>query len=137
MDTFRELVAVAAAEMRSSRRLVRTWLFIVLSVLIGLAFYFYYAVIHGIFSNQSATIGLVHARFLMSGIGIFVIGVFMIAIVFLAFDVRARGRPGADGRGVGLAPDQQCHVNGRSFAWRCLDRLAATGLSDGAHPRHR
>ena len=90
MDTFRELVAVAAAEMRSSRRLVRTWLFIVLSVLIGLAFYFYYAVIHGIFSNQSATIGLVHARFLMSGIGIFVIGVFMIAIVFLAFDVRAR-----------------------------------------------
>ena len=90
MDSFQQLLAVATAEMRSSRRLARTWLFIALSALIGLVAYAYYTVVHGLFSNMSATVGLVHARFLIASSGFLWTAIFMVAITFLAFDIRAR-----------------------------------------------
>ena len=90
MDSLREFAAVAIAETRSSRRLVRTWTFIVLSVLVGVVIYIYYAGLHGMFSGISATVGFLNARFMMSVSGSLVIVIFMVAIVFLAFDVRSR-----------------------------------------------
>ena len=90
MDSFRELVAVALAELRSSRRLVRTWMFIALSALACMGLYVYYTGLHGFLSSQSATIGLLNARFLMSAQSVVLTAIFMVAIVFLAFDVRTR-----------------------------------------------
>lgn len=90
MDSLREFAAVTMAEMRSSRRLVRTWMFIALSVLVGLLMYLYYVVLHGMFSGLSSTFGFLNPRFLISASSFMVIATFMLAIVFLAFDVRAR-----------------------------------------------
>ena len=47
--------ALARAEMRSILRLVRFWVFAVLATGLGLVFYLYYAVIHGLFSSFSGT----------------------------------------------------------------------------------
>ena len=87
---FQKILAVAVAEMRSVRRLVRTWIFSILSVGITMFAFLYYGVIHGIFSAQSATIGSAGPRFLMSAFGIYLLGIFLVGIIFLAFDVRAR-----------------------------------------------
>ena len=86
----RELAAVAVAEMRSARRLARTWLFGVLTCLLGLLSYIYYAGIHGFASGMSGSIGMLNPRFLMSAIGAFLLVMFVVAMIFLAFDVRAR-----------------------------------------------
>ncbi len=83
-------MAVAVAEMRSARRLVRTWLFTALSLGSGLLFYLYYAAIHGFGSSYSATVGFIHPRFLTASTGIVLLWIFAVAMVFLAFDVRAR-----------------------------------------------
>lgn len=86
----RELAAVAVAEMRSARRLARTWLFGVLTLLLGVLSYVYYAGIHGFGSGMSGSIGMLNPRFLMSAIGAFLLVMFVVAMIFLAFDVRAR-----------------------------------------------
>ena len=89
-NLWRDLAAVALAEMRSARRLARTWLFGALALLIGVLAYVYYAGIHGAFSGFSGSIGLSNPRFLMSAIGAFLMWLFLVAMIFLAFDVRAR-----------------------------------------------
>ena len=86
----REALAVASAEMRSARRLARTWLFASLALLIGIAAYGYYTVLHAMTSGFSATLGFLNARFLLASMGIFATGILVVALVFLAFDVRAR-----------------------------------------------
>ena len=90
MQELHGLWAVAVAEMRSARRLVRTWLFIVLCVLLSLITYAYYSGIHGLVSGLSASVGLVNPRFILSSMGVLLLWVMIVAIVFLAFDVRAR-----------------------------------------------
>lgn len=87
---WRDFAAVVLAEMRSARRLARTWLFGALALLIGVLSYVYYAAIHGMFSGFSGSIGLSNPRFLMSAIGAFLMWLFLVAMIFLAFDVRAR-----------------------------------------------
>jgi ABC-type transport system involved in multi-copper enzyme maturation permease subunit len=82
--------ALARAELRTIRRLVRFWLFAVLATLIGLLTYFYYAVIHGLFSHYSGSIGSVSPKFLMAQFALWQTLVFVIGVVFVAFDVRAR-----------------------------------------------
>lgn len=86
----RELAAVALAEMRSARRLARTWLFGALALILGLLSYVYYSVLHGFASGFSGSIGVSNPRFLMSAIGGFLMWLFLVAMIFLAFDVRAR-----------------------------------------------
>ena len=49
------ILAVAGAEMRSTRRLFRYWLFTILAVLISTALFAQYTVMHGMASYQSAT----------------------------------------------------------------------------------
>jgi hypothetical protein len=82
--------AIARAEMRSTRRLSRYWVFSILAVLIAFATYIYYAAIHGNFSHMSAAIGAVGPRFLVSALGIYMLILFLLGLVFLAFDVRSR-----------------------------------------------
>ena len=112
------LLAVARAEIRSTRRLVRYWMFAGLSVGITLLIYLYYAGIHGFVSRFSATIGAVAPRYLMGPMGIYLMLIFLLGLIFLAFDVRARderervaevldSRPVSNpellvGRGIGL-----------------------------------
>ena len=112
------LLALARAEVRSIRRLVRYWMFAGLSVGITLLIYLYYAGIHGFVSRFSATIGAVAPRYLMAPMGIYLMVIFLLGLIFLAFDVRARdereriaevldSRPVSNpellvGRGIGL-----------------------------------
>jgi hypothetical protein len=84
------ILAVARAEMRSVRRLVRYWLFAVVSVLASFAFYAYYAALHGFLSRLSATIGAIGPRYLVGAMGIYILAIFLLGLIFLAFDVRAR-----------------------------------------------
>ncbi|MCZ6508743.1 MAG: hypothetical protein O7A04_11955, partial [Acidobacteria bacterium] len=83
-------LAIARAEMRSVRRLVRYWIFSVLSIGITCLIYLYYAAIHGFVSRLSATVGAAGPRFLISALGIYVLAIFLLGLIFLAFDVRAR-----------------------------------------------
>ena len=90
MGYAREFLAVAVAEMRSVRRLTRTWLFATLGLVIGLGLYVGYTVIHGMASSYSASAGILNPRFLMAANGGGVIVSFTVAVIFLAFDIRAR-----------------------------------------------
>lgn len=83
-------LAVALAEMRAARRLVRTWLFVALAVLLGGGSYLVYAGIHGVFSGLSSTVGAFSPRVLVSSIGMAMVMVLIVGIIFLAFDVRSR-----------------------------------------------
>ena len=84
------ILVVASAEMRSTRRLFRYWLFVVLSTLTGLFMFLQLTIVHGLFSRLSATVGVVGPRYLIAGIGTPLLTVFLAGLVFLAFDVRAR-----------------------------------------------
>ena len=80
-------LATAASELRIARRTVRTWVFAVLAIGVGLAIY------HG-WSVQHSQMGLVAPpRFALPGFGILVLWILVAGIVFMAFDI-----PGRDAR---------------------------------------
>ena len=84
------ILAIARAEIRSTRRLARYWIFAVLSVLVSFLIYMQYAAMHGFASRFSATIGSMGPRYLMAEIGLYMVIIFVTGLIFLAFDVRAR-----------------------------------------------
>ena len=85
------LFAVALAEMRSARRLVRTWLFFFLASATGLVTYVYYGVIHALGSGYMVTTGMiVSPKMLSVFLGGTMLLILQLCLVFLAFDVRAR-----------------------------------------------
>ena len=84
------ILAIARAEIRSIRRLVRYWMFSILSVAITVLIYLYYAAFHGFTSRFSATAGVLSPRYLMGVMGIVFMAIFLLGLIFLAFDVRAR-----------------------------------------------
>lgn len=84
------VLAVAIAEMRSARRLARTWIFAVLSLLVATIAFGYFSVIHGMASGYSATAGFVGARFLISAMGFYLLWIMLLGMIFLAFDLRSR-----------------------------------------------
>ena len=90
MRHLQEFLAVALAEMRATRRLARTWVFVGLTALIGFATYLQYAFMHGFGSGFSATVGAFGPRTLVASIGMTMVVVLIVGIVFLAFDIRAR-----------------------------------------------
>lgn len=90
MNLIRALLGVAWAEMRTARRLARTWLFTVLSLAGGLLAYFGLTMLQLVASSQSPSFGAFQPRFLIAGVGTFVLWIFMIGLLFLAFDIRAR-----------------------------------------------
>lgn len=92
MNHIRALLGVAWAEMRTARRLARTWLFTILSLGVGVLAYLGLTVMQLMASSQSPSFGGFQPRFLVAGVGIFVLWLFMVGLVFLAFDIRARDR---------------------------------------------
>jgi len=84
------ILGVARAEARSIRRLVRYWIFLTLASFFGVAGYLYYAAIHGFFSSYSGSVGATSPKYMVAPLGIWFLLVFIVGLVFLAFDVRAR-----------------------------------------------
>ncbi|KPK84847.1 MAG: hypothetical protein AMS27_08875 [Bacteroides sp. SM23_62_1] len=84
------VMAIAGAEARVIRRLVRYWVFLSLSYLGILIAYFYYGIIHGLFSSYSASVGIIQPRYLMGPVSVLYLLIYLAGCVFLGFDVRAR-----------------------------------------------
>ena len=84
------ILALARAEVRSVRRLMRYWMFSVLAIVSAVMAYLYFAVLHGLFSGFSATVGAIGPRNLVGTVGAGMVTIFTVGLIFLAFDVRAR-----------------------------------------------
>ncbi len=90
MNQVRGFLASASAEIRSARRLVRTWLFILLSLGISLFSFGALTVMHSLVSQFSPSFPFLNPRFMAASVGYNAVIGFLIALVFLAFDIRAR-----------------------------------------------
>ena len=86
------ICAVALAEMRSARRQVRTWVFILLAVGVPFLMFVEAGVSHARGGWISPSAALPAPRFVMSQVGVFLVWIFLVGVIFLAFDVRARDR---------------------------------------------
>ena len=84
--------AVALAEMRSARRQVRTWVFILLAVGVPFVMFVSSGASHASVGWISPSAALPAPRFVMSQVGVFLVWIFLVGVIFLAFDVRARDR---------------------------------------------
>ena len=85
------LWSVAVAEIRSCRRLVRTWVFIVIATLVCVFTWLGVSLSHAATSTSSAAWSLQNApMFLIGQFSLIVIFCFALGTVFLAFDIRAR-----------------------------------------------
>ncbi|MCY3541495.1 MAG: hypothetical protein OXH31_06265 [Gammaproteobacteria bacterium] len=92
MLNIRTLYTLAVAEMRSCRRLVRTWVFIAAALFFCVAWYIETVNISGwpsapgtVFNDEGVT-----ARYTISTLMNGFVAIFSIGIIFLAFDIRAR-----------------------------------------------
>lgn len=83
------LLAVTAAELRSVRRLARTWVFLALGIAAMGTVFGYYSYLHGTTSFASLSGGAL-PRFTTAYFNSYVLWFFMAAMVFLAFDLRHR-----------------------------------------------
>jgi len=84
------VMAIAKAESRLTRRLVRYWVFTVLGALLTGVTFAWYAIIHAQFSWRSASAAAINPRFLVSSFGGIFLLWFLIALIFLGYDLRAR-----------------------------------------------
>ena len=82
------LWAVAVCEMRSSRRLARTWVVMVLAFLIATVGYLVVCGNHMVASTAGPLAQI--PRFIVGETAAQFVGIFAIGIIFLAFDIRAR-----------------------------------------------
>ena len=82
--------AAMQAEMRSTRRLFRYWVFAVLTVIAGIGFFMQLSMVHALGSSASATLAGTSPRFFIAGMGFNMLLFFLIGLTFLAFDVRTR-----------------------------------------------
>ena len=83
-------LAVALSEVRSARRLVRTWVVAVLVLIVGLGAYAYGTAMHTLYSAVSSTVGLLNPRFTMAGLSELAVWMLAFGVVFLGFDMFAR-----------------------------------------------
>ena len=85
------ILAIARAEGRLTRRLVRYWVFLVLAWGLGILGYVNYAfILHARFSAYSATVAAINPRYLVALYGTWYLLIFLLGLVFLGFDIRAR-----------------------------------------------
>ncbi len=82
--------ALARAEARLTRRLVRFWVFQVVAFLLGVVAFAWYGGLHWWVSHWSATAALISPRYLATFLGMYYIVIFLIGLIFLGYDVRAR-----------------------------------------------
>lgn len=88
---FDNVMAVARLERRHTQRLLRYWVFLASAYLVAIGIYVYYAVVHALYSSVSASVGMIVApRYMVAAIGFYYLIGFVLGIVFLGFDVRAR-----------------------------------------------
>ncbi len=92
MIDLRAVLAMARTEATLTRRLVRYWIFLVLSSLVGLALVLYYGFLHRQFSAWSGTVALINPRYLVGAWGGHFVLVFLVGVALLSLDVRARDR---------------------------------------------
>lgn len=88
MQTFR---AVFLAEVRTTRRLARTWVLSVLAVATTLVGYLYFSALHGEMSSFLPS-AVTSPRFLIASFGGYLLWFLMAAAVFLGFDIGIRER---------------------------------------------
>lgn len=88
--SFAIVLGIARAEARLLRRLVRYWVFVLLSWLGGFAIYLWYSFIHGLASSYSASVGSINPTYLVSAFGFNYLAVLLIGVIFMSFDVRSR-----------------------------------------------
>jgi ABC-type transport system involved in multi-copper enzyme maturation permease subunit len=113
----RMMWAIAGAEMRSTRRLARYWVFSVLAVIIALLIYAYTSVLHGMFSAYSGTVGSMSPRLLVAASGMYMLVIFLVGLIFLAFDVRARDERERMAEVLDVRPPSNSeYIFGRSLA---------------------
>ena len=86
----RSIWAIATAEMRNSRRLMRTWIFIVVATFLVVSIYYNQSYVHAMASPISASVGDFGSRFLMGTASYAMLLVYEVGIIFFAFDIRAR-----------------------------------------------
>lgn len=84
------VLAAALAEMRSARRLVRTWLFTAIAVGVPLIIFVSRAAHHGTYGAFDPMDAMAGPRYAMPMVGLVALLAFLVCTVFLAFDVRAR-----------------------------------------------
>lgn len=77
-------------ERRHTKRMLRYWVFLALAYLIGVGGFVYYSTLRALFSSITASAGLIGARYLVAVLGLYYLTGFVLAVVFLGFDVRAR-----------------------------------------------
>lgn len=87
--SIQEVSAVAAAELRT-RRLVRTWLFAALGLVLILGAHALVALEHARYFRGGVFVDVYTPRFSISWLGAVWLWLFLVAAVFLAFDTRAR-----------------------------------------------
>lgn len=98
------LWSTALAEMRSCRRLVRTWVIAVLAMLCAALVWLFLSLSHMFFSYVSASAGLSGPQFAIFDLGRMTLLCFTIGIVFLAFDVRQRDVRDRIGDAIAVRP---------------------------------
>ena len=82
--------AVARAEIVSTRRLGRYWLFSLLALLSCILMFALYTLSHDLTSSQSATLAANSPRYMIGISSYFMTMLFLIGALFIAFDIRAR-----------------------------------------------
>ncbi|HHN75150.1 MAG TPA: hypothetical protein ENK10_07990 [Acidobacteria bacterium] len=90
MLDFNRLWAMAVLEMRLTRRLVRYWIFLFVALIFSLGLFTYHATIHYLASTYAATFALINPRYFAGSYGATFVLLYMLGVIFLAFDVRAR-----------------------------------------------
>ena len=87
-SSIHSVFAVAAAEMRTARRLVRSWMLAILAVGLNLAIFAFHAYVEATYSPVLT--GSFSGRLLMGQFGVYLLTTVLAGVVFLAFDIRAR-----------------------------------------------
>lgn len=82
------MLAVAVAEVRTARRLVRTWVFATLAIGTTVALFWFYAWVEGTYSPSLP--GRFPTRFLAGHFGVYLFTTVLIGAALLAFDARSR-----------------------------------------------
>ena len=87
-NVIQTFLAVAAAELRTARRLVRTWVFVVLALGLNLAIFGFYAYVEARYSPGLT--GRSPWRLLMGQFGTYLLTTVLAGVVFLGVDIRTR-----------------------------------------------
>jgi len=87
---FTNIAIFAKAERKLTLRLKRFWLFIFGAYFVALGLLFFKFVVHAFASSVSASASLLSPRFNVVDSGLYYLLIFLIGVIFLAFDVRAR-----------------------------------------------